>query len=857
MNSSSNTSSNINDSSDFSKSSKDQSFKSVSNENKTPKNNDKENNNSSKSSSLELPSKESEKQIQEKNNQSSENNNNNTKNDSKKNSPNVVTETEVFKNNANKNSAQQITIINNKNIITTNVNTINTVINNQINYITQFPNKNLLENMLSQQDKFITFMKDFFIRVLSSNSNEQSFQKIHENIKGNEHKFEDELFPANHINSLLKGYKKSNSKKISNFNFLMEYKNIIWKRESEIADFDKIFPRDNILLNQIMASNASNPNFISVINAISADSERIKKLFIQDKKDYSAIFGVKICKNGELQETVIDDFFPVWKNYKRYVFSREKKGYLWVQILEKCYAKLYGSYYLIYEIPTENILKDFTYAPVITYDRDMENNFKNILLEANKNGWIMMGGAGDTPASENLLEEVGLKPNADYEIVEVFVLSEKDIKDITEKSLSIPNNEDYKVILKIRNIWGEIKWVGDWSEYSTGLWTEHFKQELKKCDDQCFYMNLIDFKSIFSKIKICKYHKNFLYSSILVKQTSEEYCLISMKIKNNNNDGKFKAYISLIQENKSNKKDKKYNLGRFILCRKEEQNYTYIKGQMGKEREIIMETTLNSSNEYLIFAQLENISKATNYVISVYSNAEIELEEIQIPQNFNILQKIYTNLAKSSQSLEKIDKKLECYKLTDNTSEGYSYIFIQNKEEDATFIEDVKFTKFEGLKLLPPFSGTGYHVEVGPGEEQIILIKHLEMNEYKLIFSYQSNFLFGKNTLKKLTKQSDKFKKRMDKKTKKEVDIIVYTYKHSFGICFLYENNTDDKKLREKINITNNTNIEFDGQPEGTTEMVIKLEPHKTQFVQLKSKNALWKVQPLISYNVYDMDKET
>ena len=852
MNSSSDSSSNVNDSSDFSKSSKEQTKKSPSNENKPPEN--QENNNSSKSSSLALSKKESEKQTQEKNNQTPETKN---KNDNK-NNPNVITETEVFKNNnTNKNSSKQITIINNKTIVTTNINTINTVINNQINFITGFTNKNLLENMLLQQDKFITFMKDFFIRVLSSNSNEQNFQKIHENIKGNEHKFEDELFPANHINSLLKGYKKQNSKNNLNFDFLKEYKNITWKRESEINDFDKIFPRDNILLNQIVASKASNPNLISVLNAISNDCERIKKLFIQDKKDYSAIFGVKICKNGELKETVIDDFFPVWKNSKKYIFSKEKKGYLWVQILEKSYAKLYGSYYLIYEIPTENILKDFTYAPVITYDRDMENSFKNILLEANKNGWIMMGGAGNTPASENLLEEVGLKSNSDYEIVEIFVLSEKDIKDITEKSLSVPNNEDYKIILKIRNIWGNIKWVGDWSEYSTGLWTEHYKQLLKKCDDQCFYMNLIDFKSIFSKIKICKYHKNFLYSSILVKQISEKYCLISMKIKNNNNEGKYKAYISFIQENKSNKKDKKYNLGRFILCKKEDQNYNYIKGQMGKEREIIMETVLNLNNEYLIFTQIENITKPTNYIISVYSNAEIELEEIQIPQNFNILQKIYTNLAKNSQNLEKIDKKLECYKKTDNTSEGYTYIYIQNKEEDATFIEDVKYTKFEGLKLLSPFSGTGYHVEVGPGEEQIILIKHLEMNEYKLIFSYQSNFLFGKNTLKKLTKQSDKFKKRMDKKTKKEVDIIVYTYKHSFGICFLYENNTDDKKLREKINISNNTNIEFDGQPEGTTEMVIKLEPHKTQFVQLKSKNALWKVQPLISYNVYDMDKET
>ena len=71
------------------------------------------------------------------------------------------------------------------------------------------------------------------------------------------------------------------------------------------------------------------------------------------------------------------------------------------------------------------------------------------------------------------------------------------------------------------------------------------------------------------------------------------------------------------------------------------------------------------------------------------------------------------------------------------TAEGYAYIYFENNELDATLIEDVKYTKFEGLKLLPPFSGTSYYVKVGPGQSQIVLIKQIDLSGFNLIYSYQ------------------------------------------------------------------------------------------------------------------------
>ena len=94
----------------------------------------------------------------------------------------------------------------------------------------------------------------------------------------------------------------------------------------------------------------------------------------------------------------------------------------------------------------------------------------------------------------------------------------------------------------------------------------------------------------------------------------------------------------------------------------------------------------------------------------------------------------------------------------------------------------------------------------------------------------------------------------MDKKTEKKININVYIFKHDFGICFLYRNKTNNQILNEKINIENNTNIEFsdDNKPDinNNKEIKICVEPHKDYFLKLKSKNFSWKVNPVFSYSI-------
>ena len=62
--------------------------------------------------------------------------------------------------------------------------------------------------------------------------------------------------------------------------------------------------------------------------------------------------------------------------------------------------------------------------------------------------------------------------------------------------------------------------------------------------------------------------------------------------------------------------------------------------------------------------------------------------------------------------------------------------------------------------------------------------------------------------------------------------------------------------MKEKINIEKNINIEFVGEKEDTNEIIIIVGPGENNFVELKGKNNLWKVQPRISYVIENIDDE-
>lgn len=703
-------------------------------------------------------------------------------------------------------------------------------------------------NKKNPNTKKMDFLAKYLFRTaFTSNIKSTDFLTLYEECAKEDRLYVDLEFPPN-VSSLIKGVGAANQNR--------KWKKIRWERASKYLDNYTIFP-PKFKPRQIVQGALNNNSFLSIVAALAENSRLIKSMFITDTVNKYGIYGVYLCKDGRYKQYNIDDYFPCDNKLGSECFSHGIKGTIWVQILEKCYAKAYGSYSSIETKDLDKILQDLTCAPIITLDKLVKSLYLS-LEEANKNGWLILASAGETESSQELLKEIGLIPSHAYAILNVFRINENiehptDTTNMTEKEAE---SIDLNILLQIRNHWAKDGWLGDWSDENVN-WTPEIKKKVGYVsENSSFYMNLKDFKHYFSKIKICKVYKDYKYNYIELTQKVNSYSLVKMTI---TNDTSVHGFVTLVQlKNKKAFPNLNFGIIRIILCKLinynsniGDYNVEYLSGKMGQERDIF-EERIFEPGEYLIFTELNKNICDSPTVVSMYSNGNVHFEPLDRNNFPRILEKIYISSAKKQNKIFRFqsDGAPNCLKYSNTSPEGYTYIYIENNEEDTTLVENVNYTKFEGLKLLEPFSGTSYQVQVGPGQRQIVLIKQLELSGYNLIFLYHSYFQYGVKSLVRLTKSKGKKKYRKDPKLNIDLDIVVYVFKHSLGLCYYYENHTIDKRLEETLKLNNIIGIEIAGEHKGNDTITIKLNPGQSQFVELKANETNWSVQSSVSYKI-------
>ena len=692
--------------------------------------------------------------------------------------------------------------------------------------------------------KNINILSKYLFKIaFQSNLESQSFSSLLKECELRNKKFTDREFPP--TQSSLINTPINNNK----------WKKINWRRASEYLTEYTIFP-SKLTPGEITQGVLNNYIFLSVVTALMEYPSFLKSMFITQEINNYGIYGVNLCKDGKYLPYIIDDFFPCDNKLLVECFSKGAKNTIWLQILEKCYAKAHGSYSKIEFKDIDLILHDLTFAPISTLDNSLKNLY-NKLDSASKKKWIIMASSGDNESGQELLKEIGLIPSYAYPVVNIFKIKSDfeppdNLDNLDEKEIEEINSN---YLLQIRNHWKKDTWLGDWSMGSMN-WTEEMKKKVgyEHNSKNSFYMSLKDFKHYFSKIKICKIFPNNVYNYITIQQKVDSYSLIKLTINSENSNHGYLTF-SQIYNKKAFPNNITHGIIRMIICKlisydENNKEYTidYISGKMGQEREIY-EGIKFEPGDYLVYTELnKNISDSPT-VLSTYSEYKIDITELDILNFPNILEKIYTSCAKKYGMVSRFTKDgaNDCIKYSNTTPEGYTYIYIENNEKDITLIESVSYTKFENLKLLEPFKGTSYNVKVEPGKTQIILIKQLELSGYKLVFSYHSNFLFERDTLLNLTKKQGKKNYRKDPKLNIDLDIVVYVFQYSSGLCFYYENNTQDRKLEETLNLIM-IGAEIVGEHEKDDEVKIEINPGEKKFVHLKAVKPNWSVKSNVSY---------
>lgn len=83
----------------------------------------------------------------------------------------------------------------------------------------------------------------------------------------------------------------------------------------------------------------------------------------------------RILHKGVFQEVVVDDYFPFDDNGNLLSASPAGGSEIWVMILQKCWAKLYGSYKAVDGGFPEEVLRAISSAP--TYHFEMIEPYIN------------------------------------------------------------------------------------------------------------------------------------------------------------------------------------------------------------------------------------------------------------------------------------------------------------------------------------------------------------------------------------------------------------------------------------------------------------------------------------------------
>ena len=247
--------------------------------------------------------------------------------------------------------------------------------------------------------------RQLFAKILKATASDGKFVEILEECQLKQEKYTDESFPPNEF-SLITDWDEEEDgvpEKARKWN------RFTWIRATEIPELNddegKLAVFSNkIEPNDIKQGDLGDCYFLSALSVLAEKPNRIKKLFVSDKQNKWGVYGIRICKNGEWKDVVVDDYIPC--DRQQVVFSAANENELWVILLEKAWAKLHGSYERIEAGFAENVMRDLTGAPTEVIESEEEKLWDSC-VKADREGYVMAASAGGG-ASVEALEELGL-----------------------------------------------------------------------------------------------------------------------------------------------------------------------------------------------------------------------------------------------------------------------------------------------------------------------------------------------------------------------------------------------------------------------------------------------------------------
>ncbi|NXN98410.1 CAN14 protein, partial [Rhinopomastus cyanomelas] len=319
---------------------------------------------------------------------------------------------------------------------------------------------------------------------------QQNYQTLLETCLKNKCLFTDDNFPA-HISSIGTG---ALLKKLP--------RNLQWKRPPALHR-SPVFYAANRKQLDLCQGLVENCWFLAALEALTFHQDILAAVVPQNQsfeRKYAGIFHFRFWQFGEWVDVVVDDRLPVNETGELVFVSSVYKNVFWGALLEKAYAKLYGSYEDLQIGQVSEALVDFTggvnvrinlaAAPPNLWDILTRATYSRSLMGCHTHLGVRLVSSPCIQATKVLKN--GLVAGHAYTVT--------GIRKVTCKYG--PEN-----LVRLRNPWGKIEWKGDWSDSSYKWELLSPKEKIllrKKKDDGEFWMSLRDFKIHFVDLMICK-----------------------------------------------------------------------------------------------------------------------------------------------------------------------------------------------------------------------------------------------------------------------------------------------------------------------------------------------------------------
>ena len=218
---------------------------------------------------------------------------------------------------------------------------------------------------------------------------------------------------------------------------------------------------------------------------------REKFVFLNSEEEWkkTGAFCVRFFDDGKESFVIIDDKMPMQDD--EFPFGRSSNPEeLWPTLLEKAYAKKYGSYSIIQGGHVHQALGELTNGVprlILTAEEKNLEKLWSEMVSYHKEGAMLGAGSNSHEDGDSAASPLGIVQGHAFSILRLV-------------------DADGHKLMQIRNPWGRGEWTGDWSDDSE-KWTTRLRNLVdwhETKDDGIFWIDLNDYVTEFDSVYVCR-----------------------------------------------------------------------------------------------------------------------------------------------------------------------------------------------------------------------------------------------------------------------------------------------------------------------------------------------------------------